>query len=80
MDTFKTVVPEAENVSYCASPYETLEDADALIVLTEWDEFRQADLAKVKSMLKLPIIIDGRNLYEPKEMKEQGFEYYCMGR
>jgi len=77
---FKTVVPESENVSYCSSPYEALEGADALIVLTEWDDFKQADLEKVKSMLKLPIIIDGRNIYDPKEMKDAGFEYYCMGR
>ncbi|PLX67009.1 MAG: UDP-glucose 6-dehydrogenase [Denitrovibrio sp.] len=79
-ETFKTVVPEADNMSYCANAYEALEGADALIVLTEWEEFKEADLAKVKSMLKLPIIIDGRNLYDPKEMKKQGFEYYCMGR
>jgi UDPglucose 6-dehydrogenase len=79
-ENFKTVVPECENVSYCADPYEAADGADALIVLTEWDEFKNADLDKVKAGLKLPIIIDGRNLYEPEDMQDKGFEYYCMGR
>lgn len=79
-ENFKTLVPESGNVAYCSDPYCALEGADALIVLTEWDEFKDADLERVKSMLKLPIIIDGRNIYEPGAMKDKGFEYYCMGR
>jgi UDPglucose 6-dehydrogenase len=79
-DNFKSLVPEGENVAYCSDCYEALEGADALIVLTEWDEFRQADAERIKSLLKLPIIIDGRNIYDPKTMKANGFEYYCMGR
>jgi len=79
-ENFKTLVPEGENVAYCSDPYEALDGADALIVLTEWDEFKEADLSKVKNLLKLPIVIDGRNIFDPKIMKGEGFEYYCMGR
>lgn len=79
-ENFKMLASEGETVTYCSDPYEALDGADALIVLTEWDEFKEADFDKVKALLKLPIIIDGRNIYEPQDMKARGFEYYCMGR
>lgn len=60
--------------------YDALKGADALLVLTEWNEFKQIDLEKVKSLLKTPLIFDGRNIYEPGKMKEMGFEYYGIGR
>lgn len=67
-------------VEYVDAQFEALEGSDALCILTEWNEFRQADLAKIKSMLKTPLIIDGRNLYDPQEMKELGFTYISTGR
>ena len=60
--------------------YAALDGADALLIVTEWKVFRAPDLARVKSRLKSPVIFDGRNLYEPIEMKEQGFEYQGIGR
>ena len=60
------------NVKFFQNPYETIRDCDALIVATEWNEFRNLDMRAVKILLKNPIIIDGRNIYDPKEMKELG--------
>jgi len=68
------------NVKFFQNPYETIRDCDALIVATEWNEFRNLDLRAVKILLKNPIIIDGRNIYDPKEMKEIGFIYMGIGR
>ncbi len=61
-------------------PYKALDDASALLILTEWNEFKQTDLTKVKKLLKSPLIIDGRNIYEPEDMKKRGFKYFGMGR
>ena len=61
-------------------PYKLAKDCDALIVVTEWNEFKQLDLEKVKGLLKFPIIYDGRNIYDPKIMKEMGFTYRAVGR
>jgi len=69
-----------KDVEYAPNPYSALEGADALIICTEWDEFRDLDKEKIKSLLKQPNIIDGRNIYDPKEMKELGFNYICVGR
>ncbi len=60
--------------------YDALKDADALIISTEWDEFRQPDFEKMKSLMKSPIIIDGRNIYDSKEIKDIGFDYMGVGR
>ncbi|SAI66308.1 UDP-glucose 6-dehydrogenase [Bordetella ansorpii] len=60
--------------------YQALDGADALLILTEWKLFRAPDLDRVKSLLKAPVIFDGRNLYEPLDMAEQGFEYQGIGR
>ena len=62
------------------TPTAALKDADALAIVTEWKEFRAPDFAAIKSCLKNPIIFDGRNLYEPKMVREQGLEYYPIGR
>ena len=67
-------------IDYCNSPYEVAEGVDALLILTEWDEFRNMDLLKAKSLMNRPLIIDGRNLFDPEEMRSLGFEYVCMGR
>lgn len=69
-----------KNVEYGETPYDTIENCDALVIVTEWDEFRQLDLELIKSLLKTPIIIDGRNIYDPKEMKAIGFKYISIGR
>lgn len=67
-------------INLLKDPYDAVKDADALLVLTEWNEFKQIDLARIKSLLKTPIIFDGRNIYEPSTMKEMGFRYYGIGR
>jgi UDPglucose 6-dehydrogenase len=69
-----------DRVSYSAINYDCLKDADALLVVTEWDEFRHPDYAKMKSLMKSPVIFDGRNIYDPVRMKQEGFTYYAMGR
>ncbi len=67
-------------IEYTDKQYEMLTGADALCILTEWNEFRQADLTRVKSLLKRPLIIDGRNLYDPVKLKDLGFAYISTGR
>jgi UDPglucose 6-dehydrogenase len=60
--------------------YDALKGADALLIVTEWNEFRRPDFEKMKSLMKKPVIFDGRNIYDPKEMKERGFVYFGVGR
>ncbi len=67
-------------VSYHWGNYEALEGADALLIVTEWNEFRRPDFARMRSVMKTPIIFDGRNLYEPRIMDQEGFRYYSVGR
>jgi len=68
------------NVIYTESPYECLEGADALLIITEWDEFRALDMSRVKDLLTSPLIIDLRNIYNPAHMKANGFDYISVGR
>jgi len=68
------------HVEFFENPYESIRDCDALIVATEWNEFRNLDMRAVKILLKKPIIIDGRNIYDPKEMRDLGFTYEGIGR
>lgn len=79
-DNFKSLFPSKEGLRYVKDKYEALKDADVLLIITEWDEFRKADLNKMKKLMRLPIIIDGRNIYDPAKMREMGFEYYGIGR
>lgn len=67
-------------VTWTDSPYAAMEDADALVILTEWNEFRALDLRKVHTLLKTPLIIDWRNIYTPAEMSKRHFNYYSLGR
>ncbi|MBI2953559.1 MAG: UDP-glucose/GDP-mannose dehydrogenase family protein [Chloroflexi bacterium] len=67
-------------VEYGKSPYEVARGADALVVLTEWNEFKQLDMGRIKSMMRRPVVVDGRNIYEPAVMQQQGFDYLSMGR
>ncbi len=69
-----------DRVTYHRVNYEALAGADALIVVTEWSEFRRPDFDRMKSLLKRPIIFDGRNIYEPQVMREHGFTYFPIGR
>ena len=68
------------SVYYYESSYDALKDADALAVVTEWNEFRKPDFSLIKSLLKEPVIFDGRNIYDPKEVRDAGFTYYGIGR
>jgi UDPglucose 6-dehydrogenase len=67
-------------VSIEEDPYAILEGADALVVVTEWNQFRNPDFARIKKALTAPIIFDGRNLYDPRLLASQGFAYFCIGR
>lgn len=67
-------------IIYSKNSYETLENVDALLLLTEWNEFRRPDFEKMKSLMNNPLIFDGRNQYDPQRLKEKGFEYICIGR
>ncbi len=80
MDNMKRVVPESDKVVYAESPYEAVKDTNALLIITEWDEFRCLDLKKIKELMANPILIDGRNIYAPEEVRKLGFEYYSIGR
>ncbi|MFN3704919.1 MAG: UDP-glucose dehydrogenase family protein [Thermoflexales bacterium] len=68
------------NVQLCENAYATAEGCDALIIATEWNEFKHLDLNRLKQIMRQPVIVDGRNLYEPKQMKEAGFIYRGVGR
>jgi len=80
IENTKRVLPPAENMSYAASAYDAAQDADALLILTDWKEFGELDLARLNKALKFPIFIDGRNLYKLEAMVEQGFTYVSVGR
>lgn len=71
---------QLSNLVYCDDAYSTMDGADALAILTEWNEFRALNLTRVKSLLKSPVVVDLRNIYEPSEMREQGFTYSSIGR
>lgn len=81
MDNMKEVFPEQPpQILYVNSPYEAVEGAAALLIITEWDEFKGLDLEKIKDVMANPIIIDGRNIFEPEDVRSLGFEYYSVGR
>ncbi len=67
-------------VTYTTRNYDALKGADALVILTEWQEFREPDFARMKKLLKAPVIFDGRNIYQPEQMKDLGFTYSSIGR
>ena len=76
----RQVLPASNNVRYAADAYEAATDADALLILTDWQEFADLDLRRVNQSLRYPIIIDGRNLYDPAVMNDYGFTYLSVGR
>ena len=69
-----------KNVTFVKDAYEAAEKAECLVVLTEWNEFRELDLKKIKASMKKPVIVDARNIYDPKTVKKHGFEYTGIGR
>jgi UDPglucose 6-dehydrogenase len=77
MDEAKKLLPD---LAYCGDAYQAIEGADALVLLTEWNEFRALDLVRVRSLLRAPVVIDLRNIYQPEEMTEAGFIYHSIGR
>ena len=77
-DNARALLPAA--VTYSASPYEAAQDADAVVLVTEWNEFKFLNLERLRSALRQRIVFDGRNIWEPERMRRLGFEYYSIGR
>ncbi len=80
MEETARIYGERDDLTLCSDPYEVIDGADALAIVTEWQIFRSPDFAKVKQLLKSPNIFDGRNLYQPETMEKEGFAYYAIGR
>ena len=79
-ENFKRVFVEGRDLGYVEDKYEAVRNAEALLVLTEWEEFKKADLSRIKELMEIPVVVDGRNIYDPNTMKNLGFEYYSIGR
>jgi UDPglucose 6-dehydrogenase len=77
MDEARKLLP---GVVFCAGPYEAMEGADAVVIVTEWNAFRSLDLGRMKTLLRAPVVVDLRNIYNPREMKAAGFRYLSIGR
>ena len=67
-------------VTYASKSYDALRGADALIIVTEWHEFREPDFVRMHKLMRSPVIFDGRNIYDPKQIKAHGFTYHSVGR
>jgi UDPglucose 6-dehydrogenase len=78
MENAREILPD--EVEYCEDSYDAADGADAMIIVTEWNQFRSLDMERVRTLLQQPIVIDLRNLYDPKRMQEQGFQYTSVGR
>ncbi|MEK6602376.1 MAG: UDP binding domain-containing protein, partial [Candidatus Binatota bacterium] len=70
----------AERIYYHRRNYEAVKGADALLIITEWNEFRRPNFQYIKELLKRPVIFDGRNIFDPAELRRLGFTYYSIGR
>lgn len=77
MEKAKPVLPA---ITYCSNPYEAAEGADAIVIVTEWEEFRQLDWDRLRSIVEQPLIVDGRNMFSPEEISGKGFRYVSIGR
>jgi UDPglucose 6-dehydrogenase len=77
MDNAKKIL---KDLTYCDNPYEVAADADALVLVTEWNEFKQLDMTRICKSMRQPVLIDGRNIYDPERMRALGFTYRAMGR
>jgi UDPglucose 6-dehydrogenase len=80
MERAKEVLPPSENLRYAANLYDAAKDADAVLILTDWKEFAEMDLVRLNQAVRFPVVIDGRNLYKPKQMQDHGFTYVSVGR
>ncbi|MDW8030189.1 MAG: UDP-glucose/GDP-mannose dehydrogenase family protein, partial [Armatimonadota bacterium] len=81
MENVKQIFPEKPpKLLYCKSALEAAKNAHAILIVTDWEEFKNLDWNKVKEVIALPIIVDGRNCLDPKTVREAGFEYYGIGR
>jgi UDPglucose 6-dehydrogenase len=80
ISAIKSVIPESDSVTYHRKNYDALKGADALLIVTEWNEFRNPDFDAMATALKDKVIFDGRNIYDPDRMREHGFTYYGIGR
>ncbi|HOH98095.1 MAG TPA: UDP-glucose/GDP-mannose dehydrogenase family protein [Candidatus Cloacimonadota bacterium] len=80
MPEARKVLGDNPAITLCANEYEALMDADAMLLITEWRQFRYPDFSRMKSMMKQPVIYDGRNQYDPRQVRELGFSYYAIGR
>jgi len=67
-------------ITYAANGYDAVKGADALAIVTEWNEFRRPDFGKMRAVMRSPVVFDGRNLFAPAHMKQHGFTYYSIGR
>jgi UDPglucose 6-dehydrogenase len=76
----KDAESELSDISYCVGPYEVATEADALVILTEWDQFRALDLSRIAGLMRSRVIVDLRNVYKPNEIRQQGFVYVSVGR
>jgi UDPglucose 6-dehydrogenase len=80
MDEARRIFGDTAGLTLCSSEYEALPNADAMLLITEWRQFRYPDFNRIKALLKNPVIFDGRNQYEPDSVREMGFSYYAIGR
>ncbi len=80
MERAREALPESARMKYAVNAYEAAQDADAVLILTDWNEFAVLDLVRLNKAVKFPIVIDGRNLYDPGKMMEHGFTYVSVGR
>lgn len=80
MERSEAVLPAGDKLQYAADAYAAAEDADALLILTDWPEFATLDLGKLRTALRYPILVDGRNMFEPAVAAQAGFNYYSVGR
>jgi UDPglucose 6-dehydrogenase len=77
MDNAKTIL---KDVTYCDNPYSVAEGADVLILVTEWNEFKQLDMKRIAGLMRQPVLFDGRNIYEPEKIRALGFTHRGVGR
>ncbi len=80
MDNARKIFADEKNIKFSPDSYSAVENADLLIILTEWNEFQQLDLKMIKTLMKKALIIDGRNIYDPELTKTLGFTYLGVGR
>ena len=78
MPVAKTIL--GSRISFASGNYDALKGADCLAVVTEWNEFRRPDFARMRSLMASPVVFDGRNIYESAQMRQNGFTYYSIGR